>query len=84
MNLVTFSYGAFQPPGAHGACLGMFPTFLGVFLTLWVRPDPSYSLYFQPRNMYFLAQCQGLFGGMVAVVKALLSARMLYHMASMA
>ena len=46
--------------------------------------DPSYSLYFQPRNTYFLAQCQGLFGGMVAVVKALLSARMLYHMASMA
>ena len=65
MNLVTFSYGAFQPPGAHGACLGMFPTFLGVFLALWVRPDPSYSLYFQPRNTYFLAQCQGLFCGLV-------------------
>ena len=46
--------------------------------------DPSYSLYFQPRNTYFLAQCQGLFGGMVAVVKALLSARMLCHVASMA
>ena len=84
VTLAPFSYGAFQPPGAHGACLGMFPTLLGVFLALWVRPDPSYSLYFQPRNTYFLAQCQGLFGGMVAVVKALLSARMLCHVASMA
>ena len=65
MLLADISYGAFQPPGAHGACLGMFPTFLGVFLALWVRPDPSYTLYFQPRDTYFLAQCQGLFGGAV-------------------
>ena len=27
--------------------------------------DPSYSLYFQPRNTYFLVQCQGLFCGLV-------------------